>query len=128
MVEYLFPRRRVLARNAGAYGDLPCGAAPGRQHAQCAAWRDGRDASVVAGGRAVWNLRSPRALQRRLRRVGRGNRGGYFFAGLLGVWFFFAPPDRRRCGQTADSEAPCSKKLLRYRSPPYVIRTTVRVP
>jgi len=37
MVECLFPRRRILARYAGADSDLSRRASPGGQHAQCTA-------------------------------------------------------------------------------------------
>src|SRR5260370_27455967 len=87
MVECLLSYRRDLARHAGANGHLPCGAAPGGQHAQCPTGCDGRDVAVVAGGRALWSLRSPRALQRRLWRVVLRERVYYFDSAFLRGYF-----------------------------------------
>jgi len=59
MVECLFPRRRILARYAGADSDLFGRASQEDSMRNVLPGAMGRDAALVAGGRALWNLCAP---------------------------------------------------------------------
>src|SRR5437667_6584240 len=90
MVEFLFPCRCNGAGDAGPDGNLSRGPASGRQHAQGPARSDGGHAAVVAGGRAVWNLRAPRSVQRGVWRPCGSNRTDHLDAASAVIIFLGA--------------------------------------
>src|SRR5258708_36953523 len=125
MVEFLFPRRWDGARDAGVDCDLSRGAAPGGQLAQRRARCDGRDAPVVAGGRAVWHLRAPRTLQCGLWRTG----GCYWLDHLVAAFRSDYFPRRRlergAGGESQRGSGPWMNRLSVWSATPDIRRTSV---
>src|SRR5260370_36275826 len=125
MWAFLFSLCRGGVREAGVECELSRGAAPGGPLAQPLARCDGRDAPVVAGGRAVWHLRATRTLQCGLWRTGGCHWLDHLVAAFRSDYFPRRRLERGAGGESQRGSGPCMNRLSVWSATPDIRRTSV---